>query len=256
MIRGVLLDIAGVLYNGDVAIAGATEAVARLREAGLPIRFVSNTTRSSKASVVAQLGSLGFPVTSDELFTPAQAALTWLREHSVSPYLVVHPDLVPDFRDIREGANRAVIVGDAGEAFDYHTINGAFRQLAAGAEFLALAPNRTFRDVDGELSLDAGPFVAALEFASQRKAIVLGKPAPAFFQAALTHMDCASAEAVMIGDDAETDIAGALAAELGFALLVRTGKYRAGDENKFRPRPTAVVEDVSAAVEWILRKRA
>ncbi|TIX45050.1 MAG: TIGR01458 family HAD-type hydrolase, partial [Mesorhizobium sp.] len=83
----------------------------------------------------------------------------------------------------------AVIVGDAGDAFTYAALNDAFRELSAGAELLALATNRTFRDADGGLSLDAGPFVAALEFASLKRANVLGKPSPAFFLSALASMD-------------------------------------------------------------------
>ncbi|WP_287323374.1 HAD-IA family hydrolase, partial [Mesorhizobium sp.] len=86
------------------------------------------------------------------------------------------------------------------------------------------ATNRTFRDADGELSLDAGPFVAALEFASLKRATVLGKPSSEFFLSALASMDCPPDQAIMVGDDAEADIAGALSAGLSGALLVRTGK--------------------------------
>jgi HAD superfamily hydrolase (TIGR01458 family) len=253
MICGVLLDLAGVIYDGEDVIPGATDAVARLREAGLPIRFVSNTTRTSKQTVLTRLDGHGLSITGDELFTPAQAAREWLRRHNRSPYLLVHPDLEPDFRDLRGEQGTALVIGDAGEVFDYRALNGAFRELIAGAEFLALAPNRTFRDADGKLSLDAGAFVAALEFASQRNAIILGKPSPEFFGSALASMDCSSAKAVMVGDDAETDVAGALRAGLAHALLVRTGKYRRGDENRFEPAPSETVNDLSAAVDWILR---
>ncbi|WP_183661156.1 TIGR01458 family HAD-type hydrolase [Phyllobacterium trifolii] len=255
MISGVLLDLAGVLYDGKEVIPGATNAVARLHEADLPVRFVSNTTRSSKESVLKQLDRLGFSVSSSELLTPAQIAREWLGQHNRSPYLLVHPDLVADFHDVAGGDGRAVIVGDAGKAFDYLALNRAFRELIQGAEFLALAPNRTFKDADGELSLDAGAFVAALEFASQRSAVVLGKPSPAFFLSALASMQCPIAEAVIVGDDAETDIAGALRTGLAHALLVRTGKYRPGDEDRFNPPPTATVNDISAAVDWILAAR-
>ncbi len=256
MISGVLLDLAGVLYDGETPVPGAADAVVRLRGAGLPIRFVSNTTRMAKQAILDQLGRLGFSARSEELFTPAQAARQWLRQHNRAPHLLVHPDLMPEFQGLSGGAGTVVIVGDAGEAFDYRTLNSAFRALIEGAEFLALAPNRTFKDADGKLSLDAGPFVAALEFASQRRAIVLGKPSPAFFLAALASMDCPRTEAVMVGDDAETDVAGALRAGLGHGLLVRTGKYRAGDEERFTPPPTAIVNDISAAVDWIIAARS
>ncbi len=256
MISGVLLDLAGVLYDGDEPVPGAADAVARLRACGLPIRFVSNTTRSSKRSVVTRLGTLGLAVTDDELFTPAQAARAWLHEHDRSPHLLIHPDLVPEFDGLVKSARKAIVVGDAGDAFDYRSLNQAFRALVDGADFLALAPNRAFKDADGKLSLDAGPFVAALEFASQRQAIVLGKPTQAFFDAALGSMNCPRAEAVMVGDDAETDIAGALRAGLAHALLVRTGKYRNGDESRFKPAPTAIVEDISGAADWIIAARS
>jgi HAD superfamily hydrolase (TIGR01458 family) len=238
-----------------VPIPGAVGAVARLREAGLHIRFVSNTTRSTKQAILDQLDRLGIAIGSDELFTPAQAARDWLNQHHRSPYLLVHPDLIPEFHDLASGSGKAVVVGDAGEAFDYLTLNNAFRALIEGAELLALAPNRTFKDADGKLSLDAGPFVAALEFATQQRAIVLGKPSSAFFLSALASMNCPKEEAVMVGDDAETDVAGALQSGLGHALLVRTGKYRPGDEDRFKPPSTATVADISAAVDWIIAAR-
>ncbi|MDH6233670.1 HAD superfamily hydrolase (TIGR01458 family) [Mesorhizobium soli] len=255
MISGVLLDLSGVLYDGDSPIKQAAVSVRRLREAGLPLRFVSNTTRSARKDVLARLAKLGIEVGDDELFTPAQAARDWLKAHDCSAHLLIHPALEPDFRDLPTGRGLAVVIGDAADAFDYSSLNAAFRLLSDGAAFLALADNRVFKDADGKLSLDAGPFVRALEFASGRKATVLGKPAPEFFLSALASMDCPPGEAVMVGDDAEGDTAGALRAGFSAALLVRTGKYRAGDEMRFEPRPTEVVEDIAAATDWILACR-
>ncbi len=144
------------------------------------------------------------------------------------------------------------MVGDAGDAFDYASLNSAFRELIDGANLIALTKNRSFKDADGKLSLDAGAFVAALEFASQRTALVLGKPASEFFEAALASMDCPPQHAVM----AEADVAGALRAGLGGAVLVRTGKYCDGDEERFKPPPTVTVESLSAAAGWIIAHRA
>lgn len=255
MIRGVLLDLAGVVYDGDTMIKGAADAVRRLRAVGMPIRFVSNTTRSPRTSITRKLFAFGIELDDSELFTPARAAADWLRSNGRTPYLVVHPDLETEFDGLAGRSAEAVVVGDAGEAFDYAKLNGAFRALLQGADFLALANNRAFKDADGLLSLDAGAFVAALEFASNRQAIVLGKPSPDFFLSALASMDCQPAEAVMVGDDAESDVAGALDAGLGAALLVRTGKYRKGDERRFQPAPTALVDDLAAATDWIVSMR-
>ncbi|WP_336619352.1 TIGR01458 family HAD-type hydrolase [Mesorhizobium sp. WSM4935] len=251
-----LLDLLGVVYDGDVQIAGAAAAMERLRGTGLPLRFVSNTTRSSRDAIIAQLAGLGIEIDDEELQTPARAAVEWLRKHGRRPHLLVHPDLEVEFSGAEGGSDKAVVVGDAGEAFDYARLNRAFRELIAGADFLALATNRTFKDVDGLLSLDTGAFVAALEFASGRSPVVLGKPSPEFFHSALAGLSCPPADAVMVGDDAESDVAGALRAGLGAALLVRTGKYRPGDETRFDPAPTAVVDDLAAATDWIISRAA
>ncbi|AZO35163.1 MAG: TIGR01458 family HAD-type hydrolase [Mesorhizobium sp.] len=256
MIRAVLLDLLGVVYDGDTPIPGAAAAIERLRKAGLPLRFVSNTTRSPRSKIIAQLVAMGIEVADEELLTPARAAVEWLRNHDRQPHLLVHPDLEAEFSGLEGGNGRAVVVGDAGEGFDHASLNRAFRELAAGADFVALAVNRTFKDADGQLSLDAGAFVAALEFASGRSPVVLGKPSPDFFLSALADLDCPAADAVMVGDDAEGDVAGALRAGLGAALLVRTGKYRPGDETRFDPAPAALVDDLAAAAEWIFSRAA
>lgn len=255
MIKGVLLDLAGVVYLGESMIPGAGEAIARLRDAGLPLRFVTNTTRMSKAGIVDRLARIGLVIDNDELVTPAEAARTWLVANRRSPHLLVHPALVEDFAGLPDLPDKAVVVGDAGRDFTYDTLNDAFRALSGDADLLALAKNRTFRDDDGDLSLDAGAFVTALEYASRREAVVLGKPAPAFYAAAAAGLGCAMTEAVMVGDDIEADVSGALDAGIGAALLVRTGKYTAGIEEGATPPPTAVVDDLAAAATWILAHR-
>lgn len=247
-----MLDLSGVLYSAGAALPGAVRAVERLRDAGLPLRFLTNSTRTPKRGLLEKLRGFGVAVDPAELFTPAQAAVDLLRAKGWSPHLLVHPDLEEDFRACPAGGPVAVVVGDAGRFFTYDRLNAAFRQLADGAPFLALAANRVFLDEDGRLSMDAGAFVTALEYASGVEAQLLGKPAPDFFRAASDSMGCALAETAMIGDDAEADVAGALAAGLGQAILVQTGKYRPGDETRVTPAPSAVAGDVGAAVDRLL----
>lgn len=252
MTQGVLLDIAGVLTDGGAALPGAAAAIERLRAAGRPVRFLTNTTRRPRHRLISDLGGLGLAVAPEEVFTPAAAARDWLVAQGYRPHLLIHPDLTEDFDDCPRDGPPAVVIGDAAQGFSYDALNAAFRAIEAGAPFLALARNRVFRDADGALSLDAGAFVAALEYASGEQAQLFGKPAPAFFGAALASIGCAPETAAMIGDDAESDVAGALAAGLGLGILVQTGKYRPGDETRVSPRPSAVVADVGAAVDWLL----
>lgn len=252
MADGVLLDIEGVLLHAGKALPGAADAVGRLRAAGLPLRFLTNSTRKPRRRILADLHGAGIEAAPEDILTPATPALAWLKEHKHRPHLLVHPALREDFADAPGDGPPALIMGDAGEGFTYATLNDAFRVLADGAPFLALADNRVFRDADGGLSLDMGAFVRALEYASDTTATVLGKPASAFFLAGAASMGCAPGATAMIGDDAEADVAGALRAGIGTGILVRTGKYREGDESRTDPAPSAVAGGIGEAVALLL----
>lgn len=251
---GVLIDLAGVLYEGDQGLPGAAPALRRLQGAGLGVRYLTNTTRATRPDVVELLHRLGFPIVAEEIFSAPLAARALLETRGLRPFFVIHPGLLPDFDGVETQAPNAVVVGDAGAAFDYGSLNQAFRLLMAGAPLIAMGRNRYFKE-EGGLSLDMGPFVAALEYAAGVEAEVVGKPAPAFFHAALADMECRSEAAWMIGDDLQADIGGAQAAGLR-AILVRTGKFRPEDEEDARIRADHVADDFAAAVDWILARTA
>lgn len=255
MIRGVLLDVGGVVYVGAEPLPGAVAAVRRLKDAGFGLRYLTNTTRTPRRGVLGKLRGFGLDVDEGELFMPAIAARRYLEGRGLAPHLLVHPALEEDFAGLPGGGSEAVVIGDAADGFAFAALNACFRKLERGADFLALAKNRSFQDADGALSLDVGAFVTALEYASGKQAVVLGKPSPDFFAAALDDLGLAPAEAVMIGDDAEADVGGAMASGLA-GILVRTGKYRPGDEAKIRPPATAVADDLAAAADWLLKTRA
>jgi HAD superfamily hydrolase (TIGR01458 family) len=252
MVRGVLLDLSGVLYVGGQPLAGALDALGRLRAGGLALRFVTNTTRSTRDQILAQLTGMGFGVDADEVFTAPLAARAYLQARRLRPYLLVHPNLFPEFEDLEEDAPNTVLVGDAGEGFTYADMNRAFRLLMEGAPLVAMARNRYFQEADG-LSLDAGPFVAALEYAAGVEAVVTGKPAAEFFQAACASLGCTPEDTVMVGDDVDADVNGATAAGLQ-GVLVQTGKYRTGDEQHLNGPDAIVLPDVAAVADWLLER--
>ena len=250
MIRGVLLDIGGVVYVGDELLPSALEALERLRRARVPVRYITNTTRRTRDAIRARLADMGLKVRAGELFTAPLAARSYIEAHELHPQLIIHPELEPEFPEFRDGPFDSVLVGDAGDAFTYARLNVVFRLLLEGAPLLAMGNNRFFRETDG-FSLDVGAFVKALEFSAGIEAIVLGKPAQEFFHAALDSLDCDPGDAVMVGDDAEADVGGAMDAGLQ-GILVQTGKYRQGDEGHTGHDEAKVVPDLPAAVEWIL----
>jgi HAD superfamily hydrolase (TIGR01458 family) len=241
-----LLDLDGVLYVEGRPIAGAAEAVARLRAAGLGLRFVTNTTARSRRQTLSRLEALGFDVPADELITPAALARRRCQEAGHRTVaLVMNENVKEDFEGLEEVADGpdAVIMGDLGEAFGFAILNRAFRMVMDGAELVALQKNRFWLTDDG-LSLDAGPFVAAIEYATDRTATVVGKPAPAFFEIVLADLGAPPDRVAMVGDDVESDVGGALAAGLA-GVLVRTGKYRADFVAASGIEPTATVDSIA-----------
>jgi HAD superfamily hydrolase (TIGR01458 family) len=244
--RALLLDLDGVLYVEDEPLPGAAEAVERMRAAGLTLRFVTNTTSHSRGATLEKLSGLGFDVADEELITPALLALQHCRERGHRRVMLLMADEVKaDLADLEEAEEEldAVIVGDLGERFAYVVLNHAFRHLLAGAELIALQKNRYWLREDG-LCLDVGPFVAALEYAAACEAHVVGKPAAAFFGHVLDGAGAAPGEAVMVGDDVESDIGGALSAGLD-GVLVRTGKYREAAVLASGIEPTATVDSIA-----------
>jgi phospholysine phosphohistidine inorganic pyrophosphate phosphatase len=250
---GVLLDIDGVLYVGDEPIADAHETLAQLREQSAGVRLVTNTTSRSRRDVLAHLHELGFEVSHEEVLTPAAMAVSHCEEHGYdSVAMLVSEKLREDLTALRElkgtGRADAVVLGDLGDGFTAEVLNDAFRQLMDGAELVSLQHNRYWRRKDG-LALDVGAYAAALEFASGREGVVVGKPAEAFFKAAIEDMGLELA--VMVGDDVEADVGGAMAAGLP-GVLVRTGKFRK-DALSARVTPTAIVDSIADVPDLLAR---
>lgn len=247
-VRAFLIDLDGVLYVGDDAIPGAREAVQRLRDAGLALRFVTNTTAHSRSSTLTKLHRLGFAIDDTQLVTPAVLAVRHCQEAGHTRVaLVMNDEVKEDFAELEDAGPdagvEAVVIGDLGAAFGYDVLNHAFRQVVDGAELVALQKNRYWMRADG-LALDAGAFVAAIEYASGREAYVVGKPSAGFFEQVLGGLGVAPRQAAMVGDDVEADIGGALRSGVA-GVLVRTGKYRADAVRQSGIRPTATVDSIA-----------
>ncbi len=232
------------------------DVIAWVRGQAIPHLFVTNTSSRPRRAVLEKLSGIGIKIDRDELLTPAVAAAEWIRtQRPGRAALFVREATREEFQGVEQlpqdadsGAG-AVVVGDLGEQWDFPTLNRAFRLLMAEPRprLIALGMTRYWK-VAGGLQLDAGPFVAALQYASGAEPLVLGKPAPEFFHTALQRLQSRAEDSLMIGDDIRGDIDGAQRAGLK-AMLVRTGKFRPEDLQG-AIRPDAVAASVADLPGW------
>ena len=250
--KAVLIDLAGVLHIGNQPVPGAISALAQLRASGIPVRFLTNTTRSPRSAIVGMLQQMGFEIALAEVQTAVLATQQYVMSRWKAPYWLAHPAIAEEI-GMSHSEPDVVVLGDAGEHFTFARMNEAFRLLVQGLPFVAMAKNRYFQEEDG-LTIDMGAYVTALEFATGQSATVVGKPSRHFFLGALQSLGVSPEEAVLVGDDLRDDIGGAQ--EAGIAgVLVRTGKYRAGDEQHPQIQPALVADDFAAAVSVLLNSR-
>ena len=254
--RALLFDLDGVLYQGDRAIDGAVETLQWCEQQDVPHLFVTNTSSKPRRALVERLAAMGLSVQPEGIFAPPVAARDYLASERATPLaLFVREATREDFEgleildDTAEQGAGSVVIGDIGEAWSFATLNRAFRLLMAEPRpvLIALGMSRYAQGSDG-LVLDVAPFIRALEHASGCEAVVMGKPARAFFDAAVRKLGTSAAQTVMIGDDIQGDVGAAQAAGL-VGILVRTGKFRPRDlEGGITP--DAVLDSVADLPQW------
>lgn len=251
-VRGLLLDLDGVLILAGRPIPGAVDALTELERRGVPYRIVTNTSLWSRAALARYGESVGMRVSPDRIWSAlsVSAAYTRRRFEHQPLYVLASEDARSEFvgqwllsnaEAAARGAHAAaVVVGDSPEEATYGNLNAAFRLLRGGAELIGMHKNRWWITGDGP-TLDSGAFVAGLEFASGRKAVILGKPAAAFFRQAARELHAALAatptgrvarhDLAMVGDDLWTDVLAAQRAGLR-GVFVLSGKHGRDDLRK------------------------
>lgn len=228
-IDAVLLDIDGVLVASWEPIDGAAGAVAALRDAGYGVRFLTNTTSRTRASIAEALRDAGIDVDDGEIATATSATAAHLRhEHPGRRVLLLDDGPTEDLGDIDlveiDDAPEVVVLGGAGPLFTWEALSSLAALVAEGVPFVAMHGSAVWQTADG-LRLDTGAFAAAVEAATGIAPTVVGKPAPVMFTDALAELDAEPPMTAMVGDDVTSDVLGAQAAGLT-GVLVRTGKFR------------------------------
>jgi HAD superfamily hydrolase (TIGR01458 family) len=196
---------------------------------GLALALLTNTTSRTRAAVTATLVDAGLPIRVDDVVTAPALTASYIAKHypDARCLLLNSGDIRDDLTGVRlvedDAGTDVIIVGGAGTEFSYAALNRVFGHLRNGARLVAMHRNLYWRTHEG-LQLDGGAFLLGLEAAASITAEVVGKPAASFFSSALTELHVDAAEAVMIGDDIDTDVLGAQ--RIGITgVLVKTGKF-------------------------------
>lgn len=268
-VRGLVLDADGVIVFKGELLPGAQEALARLAARGTPFRIVTNFSLAHRETLSARFADGAVP--GHRFITAAFAAATYTaaRHPGGRLFVLSAPDALREFDGqtlvsadeadaAAPGDLAAVVIGDAGDDLTYRNLDVAFRAIRRGAEFVAMHHNLWWQTPRGE-TLDAGAFVAGLEAATGRAAVVCGKPSPVVFRLAVAGLAAdlglrrlPARDVAMVGDDPQADIAGARRVGLR-TILVLTGKVRPSEaeaavSGPARSRPDAIAASLVEVV--------
>jgi phospholysine phosphohistidine inorganic pyrophosphate phosphatase len=251
---GFLIDLDGTLLEAQILVPGAAQALAFLKAREVPYRLVTNTTSKPHSAIMEKIRSHGLDLPPEAIITAPVIGREYLLQKGLTRcYPLVRDSLREDLHGIEfvDYSPQAVLIGDLGEELSYGALNRGFRFLLdQEIAFITLARNRYFRGGDG-LCLDVGATVAALEYATGRTAVLIGKPAREFFLGACQSMGVAPEDTIVIGDDLEADIGGAIAAGCQ-GVLVRTGKFRPVQLENSHVRPDKVLDSLAGLPDLFL----
>lgn len=273
-VRGLLLDLDGVLVLAERALPGAIEALAVLDHRRIPYLVVTNTSLVSRQTLSRWGSRVGFTTPAERFQSALSASAALVREEldGRAVFVICSDDARAEFEglhlvtgaeaDRAPGEVAAVILGDSPEQLTRDNLDRAFRLVRGGATLIGMHRNPWWITPAGP-TLDAGAFLVGLEYATGVRARIVGKPAPAFFRAAIERLAGEARsrgepplhrrELVMVGDDVETDVGGAQRAGLR-AVFVRSGKHGdaellAAASRARRPvRPDAVAPSIAEVV--------
>ncbi len=244
-VRALMIDLDGVVYLGDKPIEGAAETINFLIKKYKCI-FVTNTTRVGKRQIAKKLRKFGIKVKEENIVTALSATIDYIKSKKKNSkcYLIGSKESRKEFihnglKISDENPDYVVIGWD--KNLNFKALNTAFRLIFEGADFITMHEDK-FAPMEDGLYLSVGPFSKALEYATGRNAISIGKPNSNFFKIALSKLKVKPKEAVMIGDSIDSDIVGAK--KVGMTgILIRNGYNE--NRNKGEVKPDLILSSLS-----------
>jgi phosphoglycolate/pyridoxal phosphate phosphatase family enzyme len=239
-IRLVIFDLDGVVYRGDQLVPGAVELAGELHAAGVLVRFATNNSTATRDEYVDRLTALEISTAREEVVTSTSATIEHLSRHLPEVRRVLALGESGLERELRDAGYHVVMAEDASaEGYEGQDLEiefdavvcgldrgVTFRRLAAaatavrnGARFVATNADLRFPTPSGFLP-GAGAIVAAVRAAAGREPLVIGKPEPAMFNAILEAVEVPASQALVIGDNPDSDVVAARRAGIACALVL------------------------------------
>ncbi|MEW6196309.1 MAG: HAD hydrolase-like protein [Bacteroidota bacterium] len=244
-----LIDLDGVLRINNRPAPNVKEFLDFITDRKINACIVSNSTLSTSEDVNEFFKFFGIE-TKIPIMTASSAAAIYAKQNYKHVAVYCEERVKRIFYEILDYENpEAVIIGDYGKRWDFKTMNEIFVHVFNGADLIAMQKNRYWETAADGILLDAGPFVAAIEYATNKQARLIGKPSPYYFHAALRILGFANDEKfLMIGDDLETDIK--CTKELGSkSLLIYTGKTKYPLDNNSEVKPDYEAMNLTEAMK-------
>ena len=252
-IKALLIDLDGTIYQNEKLIENTISTINELEKRKIQYRFITNSTSKSKKSICDYLNTFGLTVTESKVCTTWNTASRYCINNNIFniKLFTLAKNIEEDLTDLNfvESNPDAIILGDLEQKFKYQILNEIFLDLLNGAELIALHKNRYWLKNE-KIVLDLGPFVSLLEYASNKKAIIVGKPNKTFFSIASNDFNLNNSNIAVIGDDINADVKGAQDANM-IGILVKTGKYIENEIKNNQIKPDLILDSFSDILNYL-----
>lgn len=246
IIKSIFFDLDGVLYIGNQPVVGAHETISFLRSQEYILRFITNTSTKLTDEIIENLSQLGIKVFREELFTPLSVSLDYMRSREFDSFFPLLNKKLHNFYtefQICDKNPDCILIGDIGDKWNYELMNKIFNFVMSGSELLALHKGKFYKSENGNV-IDIGAFVTGIEYATNVKAKIFGKPDRNFFNTVINSTGVSPESILMVGDDIDNDIKGAKDSGMN-AVLTRTGKYDEKFVSSHDIKPDLIIDSIN-----------
>jgi HAD superfamily hydrolase (TIGR01458 family) len=249
MKKALIIDLEGTIIGSGMALPGSIEFIKYIQEKHIPYRIITNTVSKTIGQLEENINEIGFDINKENIINPIVVLNKFLKENSVRAYYFVGPDYLKDTIAVEDNGNKPeyIIFCDFERiGCDYILLNKLFQNIKDGSKIITTSYSNYYLSKK-EYKLDTGAFVKMYEQITNERAVIMGKPSSIIYKIATDDLKIKPEEIMAIGDDVLTDISGGK--ELGIeTMLVKTGKYKNGDENI--GRPDNVIGDIREAIKY------